>query len=174
MWKLLGLVLVVCIAAVLCVAALKPATYHVERSIAIAAPPARIAPLTDDFHHWKQWSPWEHLDPNMRTRFSGPTAGPGAVYEWEGNRKAGQGRMEVLSETPTATNYKLDFLKPFESHNNMNFRLEPLGDTTRVTWAIDGPNTFLTKLMSVFSSMDSMVGKDFERGLANLKVAAER
>jgi hypothetical protein len=29
-------------------------------------------------------------------------------------------------------------------------------------------------LMGVFVSMDNMIGKDFERGLANLKFVAER
>jgi hypothetical protein len=37
-----------------------------------------------------------------------------------------------------------------------------------------GPNPFIGKLMQVFVSMDRMVGKDFEAGLANLKAAAER
>lgn len=174
MFKLLGLILVLAIVTILILAATKPPSYHVERSIAIAAPTARIEGLTGDFHNWDQWSPWAHLDPNMRTTYSGPRAGPGSVYEWEGNRKVGKGRMEVLSTTPVQTTIKLDFLKPFESHTITNFDLVPDGETTRVTWAMDGPNTPMSKVMSVFTSMDAMIGKDFERGLVNLKAAAER
>ena len=37
-----------------------------------------------------------------------------------------------------------------------------------------GPSTFVTKLMGLFVSMDAMVGKDFEKGLAQLKVVAEK
>jgi hypothetical protein len=37
-----------------------------------------------------------------------------------------------------------------------------------------GPTPFISKLMQVFVSMDSMVGKDFEAGLANLKASAEK
>jgi hypothetical protein len=33
---------------------------------------------------------------------------------------------------------------------------------------------FVSKLIGVFVSMDTMVGKDFETGLANLKAAAEK
>jgi hypothetical protein len=38
---------------------------------------------------------------------------------------------------------------------------------------MDGRNPFMAKLMQVFVSMDKMVGKDFETGLANLKARAE-
>ncbi|HVG27119.1 MAG TPA: SRPBCC family protein, partial [Acidobacteriaceae bacterium] len=75
---------------------------------------------------------------------------------------------------PQVTSIKLDFLTPFESHNVSNFILQPEGTGTHVTWSMDGPNTYAGKLMSVFSSMDKIIGKDFEQGLANLKSAAER
>ena len=82
--------------------------------------------------------------------------------------------MEILSAEPLLTSIKLDFLSPFESHNRTNFVLEPQGSATRVTWTMDGPNTFMSKLMSVFVSMDKMVGKDFDTGLNQLKSAAEK
>ena len=44
----------------------------------------------------------------------------------------------------------------------------------RVTWMMDGPNTFMSKLMRVFVSMDKMIGKDFDTGLNQLKAAAEK
>jgi hypothetical protein len=33
---------------------------------------------------------------------------------------------------------------------------------------------FVTKIMSVFTSMDKMIGKDFEKGLAKMKTVAEK
>ena len=36
-----------------------------------------------------------------------------------------------------------------------------------------GPNIFMSKVMSVFMNFDKIVGKDFEKGLAAMKVAAE-
>jgi hypothetical protein len=96
------------------------------------------------------------------------------VYEWEGNSKAGAGRMEIMeSRSPSLVTVQLDFLKPFKSHNVAEFTLEPKGDSTSVTWAMYGPNLFIGKVMSVFVSMDSMIGKDFETGLANLKRMTE-
>ena len=174
MLKTAVMVLVVAMIAILVFAALKPATYHVERSMTIAATPDKISPLLDDFHNWNQWSPWAKLDPNMRVTYSGPSAGPGAVYEWEGNSKVGKGRMEILSAQPTLTSIKLDFYSPFASQNHTDFVLEPEGSSTRVTWKMDGPNSFASKLMSVFVSMDKMIGKDFDTGLNQLKSAAEK
>jgi hypothetical protein len=68
----------------------------------------------------------------------------------------------------------LDFLKPFEAHNTALFALQPAADGTHVSWAMEGPAPFISKLMQVFIIMDAMVGKDFEAGLANLKAAAEK
>jgi hypothetical protein len=83
--------------------------------------------------------------------------------------------MEVTSIQPAKTSIKLDFLKPFEGHNTADFVLEPEGSGTRVTWVMYGPLNFIPgKLMSVFTTMDKMIGDDFQRGLANLKAAAQK
>ena len=111
----------------------------------------------------------------MKRTHSGAASGKGAVYEWEGNSKVGKGRMEIVDTSPPSkVTVKLDFLKPFEGHNVAEFTLEPKGDSTNVTWAMHGPAPYISKLMAVFVSMDSMVGKDFEAGLANMKAAAEK
>jgi hypothetical protein len=174
MLKYIAIPIGLAVIVLLIVAAMQPATYHVERTTTIAAAPDKIHPLVDDFHNWQQWSPWANLDPGMKVTYSGPPSGPGAVYEWEGNRKVGEGRMEILAAQAAETSIKLDFLKPFESHTKSNFILAPQGAATRVTWTLDGPNTFVSKLMGIFVPMDKMVGKDFENGLGKLKAAAEQ
>jgi uncharacterized protein YndB with AHSA1/START domain len=167
--------IVVVIGALLAFAATKPDTFRVERSTTIKAPPEKIFPLIDDFHRWTTWSPWEKMDPAMTRTHSGAPSGKGAVYEWEGNSKVGRGRMEIVDSVPSSrVAIKLDFLKPMEAHNIAEFTLTPSGDSTRVTWVMHGPAPFVSKLMQVFMSMDRMVGKDFEAGLANMKAAAER
>ncbi|MCR5884425.1 SRPBCC family protein [Rhizobacter sp. J219] len=170
---LLGLVVIV--AAVLLFALTKPDSFSVERSATIKAPPEKIYPLISDFHQWPQWSPWEKLDPNMKRSLSGAPQGVGAVYAWTGNDDVGEGRMEITGATPpTQVNIKLDFIKPFASQNTTVFTLTPQGDGTRVKWVMQGPAPYITKLMTVFVSMDKMVGSDFEKGLSNMKAAAER
>jgi uncharacterized protein YndB with AHSA1/START domain len=141
----------------------------------IKAPPAKVFALIDDFRQWAGWSPWEKLDPAMKRTHSGAASGKGAVYAWEGNGDVGAGRMEILETTaPSRVLIRLDFMKPFEATNTAEYTIQPEGEATRVTWAMYGPAPFLSKLMQVFVSMDKMIGKDFEQGLANLKALAER
>lgn len=67
----------------------------------------------------------------------------------------------------------LEFLKPFKASNTTSLELTPDGDGTRVTWAMTGRKTLMTRVMGIFKSMDAMVGPDFEAGLATLKEVAE-
>jgi uncharacterized protein YndB with AHSA1/START domain len=169
------IIVVVLIAAVLIYAATKPDTFRVQRSTSIKAPPEKIFSLINDFRSWNAWSPYEKKDPAMKRTLSDVANGKGAVYEWEGDKTVGKGRMEITeSSPPSRVTIKLDFVKPFETHNIVEFTLEPKGDSTNVTWAMDGPSPYIAKLMGVFFNMDRMIGKDFETGLGNLKTVAEK
>lgn len=169
---LIALVLIV--AVVLVYAATRPAAFRVQRATTINARPQTIFPLIADFRNWASWSPYEKLDPAMKKTLSGASSGKGAVYEWEGNSKAGTGRMQIIEATPASkVTIKLDFMKPFEAHNVADFTLDAQGDSTKVTWAMHGPSPFVARLMGIFMSMDKLVGKEFETGLANLKTLAE-
>ena len=150
-------------------------TYTVTREATIAAPPERIYPELVDFRRWRAWSPWEDLDPELQRTYSGPEAGVGSHYAWSGNRKAGKGSMEITrAEEPSAVHIDLTFEKPFKARNRTSFALVPAGEgASRVTWTMTGQKTLMTKLMGIFKSMDSLVGPDFEKGLARLKATAE-
>lgn len=175
MIKKILLVLVVLLAALLIYAATLPDTFRVQRSATIKAPPEKVYAMIDDFNAWRAWSPREKLDPAMKRTMSGAPKGKGAVYEWDGDKNVGAGRMEIVeSSTPSKVAIQLDFLRPFASSNTAVFTLEPKGDATNVTWVMQGPSTYVTKVISVFASMDSMIGKDFEAGLANMKAIAEK
>jgi Polyketide cyclase / dehydrase and lipid transport len=173
MLKKIAIVIVALVAGILIFAATKPDTFHFERSITINAAPDKIQPLIADFHQWTTWSPWEKLDPNMKRTYSGPESGVGAIYVWEGNSDVGAGRMEVTDATPTEVDIKLDFTAPMATSNMTKFVLAPSGDTTSVVWSMDGPMPYVSKLMTVFVSMESLLSKDFETGLAQLKATAE-
>ena len=175
MIKVIAIAVGVLIAALLVFAATKPDTFRVQRATSIKAPPEKIFAPINDFHSWGSWSPYEKKDPAMKRTHSGASNGKGAVYEWDGNKEIGKGSMEITkSSPPSKVTIKLEFVKPFEAHNIVEFTLEPKGDSTTVTWAMHGPAPYLAKLMSIFFSMDRMVGKDFETGLANLKTVAEK
>lgn len=165
----IGGAIILAVVVVLAIAATKPDTYAVQRDAIIAAPASAIFPNLEDFHRWSAWSPWEKLDPNLKRTYSGPTTGAGASYGWVGNDQVGEGQMTVLESRPNEhLSIRLEFIKPFASTTMTTFSLAPEAEGTRVTWKMEGPNAFVSKLFSVFADMDAMVGKDFEAGLANL------
>ena len=175
MLKKIAAALGVVVLVVLGLALTQPDSFSVQRSVRIQAPPEKIYPLMADFHRWGEWSPWEHLDPAMKRTHSGAASGPGAIYQWDGNDEVGAGRMEVTAaQAPTEVQIKLDFIRPFEGHNTTVFTLAPQGSATQVDWRMSGPMPFVSKLMQVFVSMDKLIGKDFESGLAKLKAVAEK
>ena len=172
---IIAVILAIAIAAVLVLAATKPDTLRVQRSVRIKAPPDDIFPLICDFHQWRNWSPYEQKDPAMKRTYGGAERGQGAVYAWDGDKNVGSGRMEILdASVPQRIAIKLDFFKPFEGHNTAEFTMLPQGDGTHVTWLMHGPSRFLTKLIQVFMNLDNMIGRDFEIGLANLKKLTEK
>ena len=175
---MLGIVAIIIILATiitLIFAATRPDTFRIERSISIKASPEKIFPFIIDFHHMKSWSAWEEVDPNMKRSYSGAESGKGAMYAWDGNKNIGQGSMEILESIPSSkVLIKIDFYKPFEAHNTVEFALVPNGETTTVSHAMHGPSPFISKLMSLVFNMDKMVGAKFGEGLAKLKAIAEK
>lgn len=153
--------------------ATRPATFRIERSATIAAPPPVTFAFVNDFRYWQRWSPWEKLDPAMKKEHSGAPSGQGAVYYWLGNDQVGEGRMTITeSLAPQKIGIKLEFIKPWTATNQATFSFTPQGEGTRVVWAMDGNNNFMGKLAGLFMDMDALVGKDFEAGLQNLAAVA--
>ena len=175
MIRMLAVVAAITLAAILALAAFKPDEFRVQRSTTINAPAAKVFPLIDDFRRWTAWSPFEKMDPTMRRTYGATTAGKGATYAWEGDGKAGAGRMEIAESTaPSRVGIVLDFEKPIANRARATFTLSPHGDATLVTWTMESPNRYLVKVMHLFFDAEQIVGDDFARGLADLKAAAEK
>jgi len=170
---LVGFLLVVC--ALFGIIALQPSDYRVVRSASITAPPETVFGLVNDFRKWESWSPWEKLDPNMKRTFEGSPSGEGAKYGWTGNSDVGEGKMTILESKPgEMVRIQLDFIAPFESTATNEFVFKPEGGGTHVDWVMTGSNNLMSKAMCLFmGGMDKMIGPDFEKGLAQMKSAAE-
>lgn len=169
------LVLAVLVAVFMTVAARQPDAFRVSRSAVFPAAPSVIFPYVNDLHKWEAWSPWARLDPNADTTFEGPSAGPGAVMRWAGNKNIGEGSMTLIeSRANERVRFRLDFLKPFKGTNTSEFEFRPQGDRTHVTWSMSGENNFLAKVISLFIDCEKMVGGQFDQGFANLKEVLER
>ena len=164
-----------CVAVlVLVLAATRPNSFHVQRSVSIRAPRQKIFLLINDFHKWPDWAPQDQEDRSMKRSYSGNASGIGAVSEWVSTGTAGRGRMWITeSVTPDRISVRTDFVRPFEAHNLNQFILESQGMATTVTWSLEGSKPYFLKLIGIFVSMDRLVGKHLESGLHNLKGLAE-
>jgi len=172
---IVAVVIAVLLIGLLAYAASKQDIFRVQRATSIQAPAEKIFPLINDLHSFNTWNPYDKKDSAMKRSYSGPASGKGAAFAWNGNQDIGEGRMEISDSTPASSvKLNLDFVRPFQCHNLVEFTLEPQGDATRVTWAMHGPQPFFNKIVSVFINMDRMIGADFEAGLANLKAIAEK
>lgn len=167
------IVVAVVIAGILAYAATKPDEFLVQRSIRIDAAPESVFPLINNLHAQALWSPFEK-DPNMKRTHSGAASGPGAVYEWDGNRQVGAGRIAITdSVPPSKVALALDMFRPFAAHNRVEFSLERIGLGTNVTWAMRGRQPYMAKVMGLVMNCDKMVGGMFDEGLAKLKKLVE-
>lgn len=155
------------VVGLLIAAALQPTHYSVERSRVVAATPEAILPLVTDLRSWNTWNPWIEMEPTAHLTYSDPASGEGAWYTWAGD-EVGAGRMDIEAISPQEVRYTIAFTEPMQSEAIIRIRMEPEAQGTRVTWVMEGDNDFMGKLFGVFMDMDSMIGADFERGLANL------
>jgi hypothetical protein len=138
-----------CIAGVLVAAARRPGTYHVVRSIRIAAPRERVFVMIAEPDRWGTW-----LVPDAEAR-------PARLEVTESNRLD---RVTICAH----------FERPFVARNLNTFTLEPGDDATTVTWTWDASiPAYIVRLMSVVLGAERMFGGHFEAGLAKLKHAAE-
>lgn len=164
----------IAIAVVLGLALRKPRTIHIVRSTEVRAPIEKVFGLIQDLHAFNTWNPWAKMDPAIEIRYRGPQAGMGAVSAWE-SRKVGTGSMEIVEvDAPKRVGIRLDFIKPFAATNRADFVLSPTtSGTTNVRWEMEGPASFVQRVMGVFFDVEAMMGKNFEDGLADLRKVAE-
>lgn len=174
MVKSILLVLVLALAGLLVFAATRPDRFSLQRSITVHAPPAKIHALINDLRQFNTWNPYEKKDPQIQGRYGGPAAGPGARYEFQGNKDVGAGSLEIITSAPQQVALRLDMTAPMTASNTITFTLRPYGQGTEVIWAMEGASPYFAKLIGIFLDMDAMIGHDFEAGLASLKARAEQ
>ncbi len=174
MLKKILLALLAIVIALVVVIAMRPSEYGVSRSAMIPATPEVAFALVNDFRNWDKWSPWAKLDPNMKVSHSGPETGEGSVYEWEGNSDVGKGKMTIRQSHPHQhVAIELEFMEPFASLSDTDFRFQSASGGTQVTWEMKGSLGFMEKAFGLFMDMEGMIGKDFEKGLGQMAEAAK-
>ena len=123
--KIIGILLLVVIAAVLILGLILPKDYNVQRSIVINAPEQTVYKGISTFAMFDQWNPWNKLDTAQKTELTGTDGTVGAKRSWKGNDKVGEGSMTITKLEPNQTvGYQLDFIKPFKSTSQVTMSME--------------------------------------------------
>ena len=166
--------IVVIVAAFLGYVAMQPSDFRIIREIKINTPAEIPFANVNDLHKFDAWNPWSKIDPQAKQTFEGPSAGKGASSSWEGNKEVGSGRMTITDSQPNnLILMTLDIFKPYTATNNIEFSFKSEGNQTTVSWAMSGKSNFIAKILCVFINRDKMIGKEFEKGLEQLKIISE-
>ena len=174
MWQIILIAAVVLVALFVIIVSMRPSDFRYTRTGRMNAPVDVVFANVNDFHKWEAWSPWAKMDPNCKNTFSGPASGPGATFAWAGNNKVGEGRMTILDACANELiRIKLEFFKPFKATNTAEFTFKTEGSQTQVTWSMYGKCNFMSKAMGLVMNCEKMIGRDFEKGLANLNSASQ-
>lgn len=166
--KTLAIILAAVALLVLGVGLFGPKHAHVERQALIAAPARVVWGHLGSLRKIDQWSPFRDMDPGMKVTFEGKDGTVGSKSSWEG-AKAGKGMQEITAiDSGRNVQVALHFLAPMPGEAKADIHLEPMGDSTKVTWSYDGENGFLSRVVSVFMDIDKMLGPVFANGLSKL------
>lgn len=169
---LIGLGVVIAVAVG--IAAFQSPNYKISRDILIAASPSSLFPYINHSQKMGDWMPWKESDAQMVMSYAGPSEGVGSVASWDSPGPMGTGKSEIVESIPgKSVTTRITYLKPMEMTQNSVMSLEAVAGGTKVTWAVDGQNALIGRVMCLFMNMDKMVGSEFTKGLTKLKAIAE-
>lgn len=172
----IALAIVLGVLAIFITALVKPREYRLERSVITDASSADIFRVLNDIQRFQEWSPWKKMDPAAKYEYSGPLLGVGSAVAWDGNKDLGAGRMQIVeTQLDKAIFIETEFFRPFASKSRTTWLIREEARQRKITWVMEGVNdTMIARVFNVIVSMDKILGKDFEEGLANLKAIVEK
>lgn len=167
--KYIFFLLLVAIIAVTIYVAVQPNQYEFNRSRIIKAPAALLYSKVNNYEKWPEFSPWLEQEPDATLTYGNKTIGLDANYSWNGEI-LGEGNMKTVAIEPNKSiTQNINFVKPFESSSKINWTFEATPEGTKVTWAMNGKQDFMTKAYTAYSgAIEKTTGPDFERGLFKL------
>ena len=148
-----------------------PRTHSIEVSTEIDAHPATVFALVNDFRRFALWAPWADTDPNARFIYSGNNRGEGATVTWDG-AIIGSGTQSIIESRPFE--HVEMVMNPGEAGEARSwFRLAPGVGTTVIHWGFEADYGMNIVGRYFGSMLGSVVARDYQLGLDNLKALAE-
>jgi hypothetical protein len=82
--------------------------------------------------------------------------------------------MEIVESKPNdLVKIRMHFVRPMEGDCDIDLKIEPVADQTKLTWTMSGENGFVGKMIGLFLDCEEMTCSDFEKALANIKTIVE-
>jgi hypothetical protein len=172
-FKIIGAIILGFITIFSLIGLFAPHKVVVAESVTINASAENVFEKINLWAHFKDWSPWNELDPNMKISYEGTDGTVGSVYKWEGNDEVGTGTMtKTLVQPNSRIEYDLYFMKPWEAQNKGYLSIEAQGNAQKVTWGFTADAPFPKNVLMLF--MKGYIASDFKKGLDKLKANCEK
>jgi hypothetical protein len=147
----------------------------IQKSVEIRKPSSEVFNYLKLTRNQDYFSVWNMADPGMKKEQSGTDGEVGFVYRWDSqNKNVGAGEQETKAIIPgKRIDSELRFLRPMQNTGKTSFLITDSGNgLTKVDWIFDSPSKFPMVLFAPI--FKRMLGKDLEKGLANLKALLEK
>ena len=147
---------------------LLPSEFQVERSIKIMHSKEDVFAYLVNLESWSEWSPWLEKEPSAEYEFSGIPGVVGSYSQWKG-QEIGSGKQTLVKiEEPNYIETLLEFKEPQESMSTGYMKLNDIEGGVEIIWGLKGQLS--GPIDRIFGLLiPSMVSKDFDKGLLNLK-----
>ncbi|HSD14589.1 MAG TPA: SRPBCC family protein [Flavobacterium sp.] len=148
--------------------------YHVRREIIINTSSKRVFDYLKLLKNQDNFNKWVMVDPGMKRDFVGTDGTVGFIYRWNGNKKAGEGELELKSLIESSKiETEIRFVRPFPAVAFSDYVFEIVSDNqTKVIWGNRSKMIFPMNIM--VSMVEKMLAKDMDISLSNLKTILER
>ena len=151
--------------------------YSVKKEITIDAPKNEVFDFISHMKNMDKFSSWAEMDPNMEQTYSGTDGQVGFISAWKSdNKDVGTGEQEITKIIPgERLDFDLRFSEPFQSSDTGYFTTERVANNqTKVTWGFDAHMDYPMNIMMLFMDFEEMIGNDFDKSLAKLKILMEK
>jgi effector-binding domain-containing protein len=173
--KTIGIILLLFAAGYTLLCFVGPKRPDVKKSIVIEASPEAVFNYVNDLNTWPQWASWFKSDSTMKVSFAGLSIGKGASYSWT-SKKSGDGTMTIVTSDAAKLIQTEIVFSDFNGKSLSDFIFESIeGGKTMLTWTMgaDTDFPFFGRGFLWLMNFNKAIGKDYEKGLANLKKLIE-
>ncbi|HET6996888.1 MAG TPA: SRPBCC family protein [Chitinophagaceae bacterium] len=148
----------------------------IEKNTTINRSPQQVFDYIKYVKNHENFSVWAMMDPDMKKEYRGTDGQPGFVFAWDSSKKknVGAGEQEIKNVVDgKSVEYELRFFRPMQDTAKAKLVIEPAGaNQSRVVWGFNSEMKFPMNAMKPM--IQSMLGKQLETGLQNLKGVLEK